>query len=57
MVLCGFLWESMVPFLRNVKNPFRRSWGLFVDCGMIPGALEGILMCQGSLASATKEKG
>ncbi|RVX21823.1 hypothetical protein CK203_001667 [Vitis vinifera] len=45
----GFVWESTGvygPISKKYRESFWKELGLSVDCGMTPGALEGILMCQ-----------
>ena len=45
------------PISKRCRELFGRSWGLSVGCGMTLGALEGTLMCQGSLVSVVEEGG
>ena len=45
------MWESTGvygPISKKYRESFWEELGLSVDYGMTPGALEGILMCQGS---------
>ena len=54
----GFVWAFTGvygPISKRYRESFWEELGLSIDRGMSPSALEGILMCQGSLASAANE--